>query len=301
MGVTKFFGKFKALDNVSFEVRNGEVVGYVGLNGAGKTTTIRIATGVLPPSSGDVFIDGYSIVRNKREASRLIGWVPELPIFEGDFKALDYFAYLAGYYGYSSSEARRLGRDLLEKFGLGEALNLKLSAYSQGMRKRFALAVSMINDPPNFLFDEVLNGLDPRGIAFFRELTLDFKKQGRAVFFSSHILSEVEGLADRVVFIHKGRIIGVYSMEEVKYMAKPALVLKLSGVRNEAVEFMKKYGEVVALEGGRYLVRGFIGDPGDVVAGLVKLGVKVDEVRREEKGLEDFFFELLRKAEGEHV
>ena len=161
--VSKSFGRVKALDGVSFAVGNGEVVGYVGLNGAGKTTTIRIVVGVLPPDSGDVLIDGYSVTRDKRRISKLIGWVPELPVFESELRALDYFTYLAGYYGIPAGEARRLGRELLERFGLGDALHRKLSGYSQGMRKRFALAVSMINDPPNFIFDEVLNGLDPQG------------------------------------------------------------------------------------------------------------------------------------------
>ena len=214
--VSKSFGSVKALDDVSFDVRNGEVVGYVGLNGAGKTTTIRIAVGVLPPDDGDVEIDGFSIVRDKRRASERIGWIPEIPLFERDFKALDYFIYIAGFHGIRGDEARRLGRELLEKVGLGDAMNKKLGHYSQGMRKRFALALSLINDPPNFLFDEVLNGLDPQGIAFFRELALEFKKNGKAVLFSSHILTEVENIADRVVFIHKGRIIADKTIEEIK-------------------------------------------------------------------------------------
>lgn len=297
--VTKYFGKQRVLDSVSFEVRNGEVVGYVGLNGAGKTTTIRIAVGVLPPTSGDVIIDGYSVTRNKREASRLVGWVPELPIFETEFKALDYFVYIAGYYGYTSHEARRIGRELMEKFGLGDALNKKLSSYSQGMKKRFALAVSMINDPPNLFFDEVLNGLDPKGIAFFRELTVEFKKQGKALLFSSHILGEVEGIADRVVFIHKGRIVGLYSMDEIRYMARPALVLTLNNVSKEVLTLLSQHGEVVELGGGRILLRNFSGDPSDIVNDLVKLGVRVSEVRREEKSLEEFFFDLIRKVESE--
>ena len=217
--VSKSFGKTRVLDKVSFSVRNSEIVGYVGLNGAGKTTTIRICAGVLPPDEGDVLIDGYSITRDKRRASQSIGWIPEIPLFERDFKALDYFVYIAGFHGIQASEARRLGRELLERVGLGDAMNKKLGQYSQGMRKRFALALSMISDPPNYLFDEVLNGLDPQGIVFFRELVLDFKRRGKAVLFSSHILSEVENIADRVVFIHKGRIIADMSMQEIKSRA----------------------------------------------------------------------------------
>ncbi|MEZ0289896.1 MAG: ABC transporter ATP-binding protein [Sulfolobales archaeon] len=217
--VSKSFGSVVALDNVSFEIRNSEIVGFVGLNGAGKTTTMRIAVGVLPPDSGDVLIDGHSITREKRVASQLIGWIPETPLFERDFKAIDYFVYIAGFHGYSASDARRLGRELLSRVGLEEAVNRKLSTFSQGMRKRFALALSLISDPPNFLFDEVLNGLDPQGIMFFRELAREFKKEGRAVLFSSHILSEVESIADRVVFIHRGRIIADMSIDEIRRKA----------------------------------------------------------------------------------
>lgn len=296
-GVSRFFGKFKALDNVSFTVRNGEVVGYVGLNGAGKTTTIRIAVGALPPSSGNVLIDGISIIKNKKKASWLVGWVPELPIFETEFKALDYFVYLAGYYRLSRSDALKLGKELLEKFELGDSLNMKLSAYSQGMKKRFALAVSMINDPPNFIFDEVLNGLDPKGIAFFRELTLEFRRKGKAVLFSSHILSEVEGIADRVVFIHRGKIVGEYTMEEIRYRAGSAVELVLSSIDKSVLELLKKYGELHIVGEQKVLLRNLSGDVGDITTELVKLGVKVYEVKREERSLEDFFFNLVKEVE----
>ncbi|MEM0469318.1 MAG: ABC transporter ATP-binding protein [Desulfurococcaceae archaeon] len=297
-GVSRFFGRFKAIDDVSFSVRNSEVVGYVGLNGAGKTTTIRIVVGVLPPSSGDVLIDGLSITREKKKASWRIGWVPELPIFETEFRALDYFVYLAGYYGLSRPEALKLGRELLEKFGLGESLNMKLSAYSQGMKKRFALAVSMINDPPNFVFDEVLNGLDPKGIAFFRELTLEFRRRGKAVLFSSHILSEVEGIADRVVFVHRGRIVGEYTMDEIKYRAGSALELVLSSTDESVLKLLKKYGELNVIGGQKVLLRNISSDIGDITTELVKHGVKVYEVKREERSLEDFFFNLIKEVEG---
>ncbi|MEZ0394738.1 MAG: ABC transporter ATP-binding protein [Desulfurococcaceae archaeon] len=296
-GIAKSFGRRKVLDNISFEIRNGEVVGYVGLNGAGKTTTIRIAVGVLPPDAGDVLIDGHSVVREKREASRLVGWVPEAPIFDMDARALDYFVYLAGYYGIPANEARRMGMELLEELGLGDSLNLKLGTYSQGMRKRFALAVSMINDPPNFIFDEVLNGLDPAGIAFFRDLALKFKRQGKAVLFSSHILSEVEALADRVVFIHRGRIVGMYSMEEIVRSAGSALMIRVSPLDDRARDLLSKYGEV-SEEAGYLKLRAEPARGSEAVAELARSGYTIVEVKRESESLERFFFDLIRK-EGE--
>lgn len=295
-GVSKSFGKTRVLDNVSFSVNNGEVVGYVGLNGAGKTTTIRIAVGVLPPDSGDVLIDGLSMIREKKKASRRVGWVPELPIFETEFSALDYLVYLAGYHGLSASEARKMGKELLEELGLGNAMYMKLSAYSQGMKKRFALAVSMINDPPNFILDEVLNGLDPQGIAFFRELTIRFKKENKAVLFSSHILSEVEGIADRVVFIHKGKVIGVYSMNEIRYRAKPVFQITLDEITPHILNVLSKYGEIHVMD-NKIILRNIDGDINDLVSEILKLGARIQEIKREEKSLEEFFFNLIRITE----
>jgi ABC-2 type transport system ATP-binding protein len=297
VGVYKSFGRKRVLEDVSFKVSNGEVVGYVGLNGAGKTTTIRIAVGVLPPDSGEVLIDGYPVLREKKKASERVGWVPEQPIFETEFKALDYFTYIAGYYGLSGSEARRLGRELLAEFGLGNALNMKLSSFSQGMKKRFALAVSMISDPPNFIFDEVLNGLDPQGIAFFRGLTKEFKKRSKAVLFSSHILSEVEDIADRVVFIHKGRIIGVYPMEEIKSKAGAGVKLALNRVDESVLRILSRFGEPVVLDGSKILVRKPSSNVDEIIAELVKNGVGVLEAGREERSLEDFFFTLIKEAD----
>ena len=290
--VSKSFGRIKALENVSFKVNNGELVGYVGLNGAGKTTTIRIIIGVLLPDSGDVYIDGYSVLKEKRKASMRIGWVPEIPIFEPDVKALDYFVYLAGYYKISPSEARRLGKELFERVGLSGTENRKLKEYSQGMKKRFALAVSLINDPPNFVFDEVLNGLDPEGIKFFRELAKNFKKQGKAVLFSSHILSEVEALADRVVFIHKGRIINILTMQEIKSMAEKKLIVKLDKPLEKIPEEINSYG-VPVVEDNTLVIRKFKGDQSTVVELLLRQGYKIMEVKLEEISLEEVFFKLI--------
>jgi ABC-type multidrug transport system, ATPase component len=177
--------------------------------------------------------------------------------------------------------------------GLGNALNMKLSAYSQGMKKRFALAVSLINDPPNFIFDEVLNGLDPQGIVFFRDLAVKFKKQGKAVLFSSHILSEVEGIADKVVFIHRGRIIGVYEMSEIINMAKPSLIIRVDKVK-ESLNILEKYGHVETR--GDYLVISGSSIPSsEIVRVLVDNGFNVLEIRSEERSLEDFFFKLIKE------
>ncbi|MBW9142084.1 MAG: ABC transporter ATP-binding protein [Candidatus Aramenus sp.] len=290
--LSKTFGKLKALDDVTFEVPDGQITAYVGLNGAGKTTTMRIIAGVIYPDSGDVKVEGHSVIREKVEASKNLAWVPELPIFEMEMKAIDYFVYIAGYMGYSTSEAKRLGKELLAEVGLEGAENKKLKDYSQGMKKRFALALSMISNPKNYLFDEVLNGLDPQGIMFFRDLALKLKKEGKAVLFSSHILSEVEILADKVVFIHKGRIIKVMSMDDIRKSVTNSLLIRVENPDKELVDVLSSYGNVEQ-NGNLILVRNFKGDVAEVNSKLSQK-YKVTELRTEYASLEQVFFQIIQ-------
>ncbi|MGC9071215.1 MAG: ABC transporter ATP-binding protein [Acidilobus sp.] len=289
-GLVKRFGATTAVQDVTFTVNNGEIVCLVGLNGAGKTTTIRMIAGVLRPDSGKVTVDGYDVVRQKVEASRRVGWVPELPAFEEHFKARDYFIYLAGYYGIPEKEARKMADRLLDEVGLSDAKDRALKDFSHGMRKRFALSVSMISDPQNYLFDEVLNGLDPQGIVFFREFALRLKKEGRAVLFSSHILSEVQNLADRVVFLHRGNVIVVKSMDEIIDDAREGVRVTVLNPDGRVASVLGRLGEVKRAGERTFLVRG--AQPQDVSSTLVREGYQVAEVVQL-GGLEEYFFRLI--------
>jgi len=265
-----------AISSVSFDVRNGEIVGFVGLNGAGKTTTIRIAVGVSLPTSGTVLIDGHDITQEKPQASRSIGWVPEIPNFEPNAKAWKLMRYLAGFYGIDGKEATKESR----------------------MKKRFSLAVSMLSNPQNFLFDEVLNGLDPEGIQFFRQLMMGQKKVNKAILLSSHILTEVENLADRVVFIHKGKVVKTATRDELaSYAAKgTTLRIQLQNVTDDAVSYLKTLG-TVQIEGNAIVLSDFEGDSSQVNAELVKRGLQVREIKHERTGLEEYFFEIIRRTD----
>jgi len=291
MGVEKRLGKFR-LSEVSFNVGKGEIVGFVGLNGAGKTTTIRIAAGVLEPDAGEVMVEGHSMRREKREASKYLGWVPELPTFEQDAKALDYFVYLAGFYGLKAGEAKVKGEELFRELDLQGQERKRLRDFSQGMKKRFALAVSMISDPPNFLFDEVLNGLDPQGIAYFREICHKFRKEGKAVLFSSHILAEVENLADRVILIHGGRIVKELKAEEVRSTSTAALRIGLDRVDQGALQLASSFGEP-RVEGGYLILENLRAKPEEVSQAFVEAGYRITEMNRVSGNLEDVFFRLI--------
>jgi len=292
-GITKIYGrKVIAVNNVSFQVNNGEIVGFVGLNGAGKTTTIKISCGVLTPNSGTVYVDGYDILREKVEASRRVGWLPELPIFDPTARALNLLKYIAGFHNITGTAAEKRALELLKEVGLAGLENRKLGTFSQGMRKRFALAASMIADPSNYLFDEVLNGLDPSGINFFRNIAHEFKKKGKAILFSSHILSEVENLADRIVIIHKGAIIKNINASELANIGTKTLKLVIKNVDEKLVDVLKSYGEV-RIENNTIILSNFRGEPAEVNLELSKMGYLIESFNYQKTGLEEYFLSLV--------
>ena len=298
-GLSKSYGRRqpRAIQGVDFQVNDGEIVGFVGLNGAGKTTTIRVAAGVSLPTEGSVTVDGHNIVEAKAEASALIGWVPELPNFELNEKALSLMKYFSGFYGVPPSDAQAKSLELLAAVGLAGAEKKKLREYSQGMKKRFSLAASMLSDPKNFLFDELLNGLDPAGIHYFRNLVLDLRKQGKAVLLSSHILSEVENLADRVVFIHKGKVVKTVGIHDLGAAGTDRLRVTIQNLDDGAVSFLKTLGDVSA-EGNQVRLASPKLEASEVNAQLVKKGYLVSELAKEKTGLEDYFFDLVKAADG---
>ena len=296
--LTKVYRTGGGIRDVTFEVKNGEIVGFVGVNGAGKTTTIETAVGVKIPQKGEVRIDGKSILKDKSEASKLTGWVPEIPSFDPDMRAEDYFLYVCGLRGISGHEANELVKKLFEEVGLSGHERKRIRQYSQGMRKRLALAISMISNPSNFLFDEVLNGLDPEGIRFFREFATRMRKENAAVLFSSHILSEVQNLADKVVFIHKGRVVKVATMAEIESMSKT----KTFRVRfatpesaQKSLELLKGFGKDVKVERGVVVIEEFNGDI-EGIARTVKSFPDFLEMGWATKTLEDVFFETVGEA-----
>lgn len=283
-----------AIDSVSFDVKDGEIVGFVGLNGAGKTTTIRIGSGVSLPSSGTVLVEGHDIVREKPEASKHIGWVPEFPNFELNARARDLMLYFAGYHGIQKGEALKRTQDLFQQVNLTGFEKKKLGTYSQGMKKRFSLAAALLPDPKNFLFDEILNGLDPQGIRFMRWLMTDLKQRGKAILLSSHILTEVENISDRVVFIHKGKIVKIATRNELSLIdsASGTLRIVIPNLNNDALHYLGTLGQVKT-EGNTVWLSDFGVDPTQISTELVKRGLLIREFILEKSSLEEYFFKLV--------
>lgn len=295
-GLTKKFpkSKFPAVDDASLEINDGEIMGFAGLNGAGKTTTMRVIAGVLLPSSGKVLANGHDIVKDKIAASRTIAWVPESPNFEPDSKPAPLLRYYAGFFGVSGNEARERVDKALETVGLAQYTKKKLKNYSQGMKKRFSLAVSLVAERQNYLFDETLNGLDPEGLQFLRKLILGLKKEGKAVFLSSHILSELENLADRVAIIHRGKIVSVTTPDQLANTKSETVKVVVANPDDKLRSLLAEYGSL-EIRGGSITIRNFTGKTSAVNRMLLDKGYDVRNFSSE-ASLEDYFFSQVGEA-----
>ena len=298
--LTKRYGRnlSPALKDISFQIDDGEIVGFAGLNGAGKTTTLRIISGIIVPTSGSVKIDGNDIVREKIAASSNLAIVPELPNFDITQKAIPLLRYYAGFYGMQREEADQRIEMLLKNFGIWEYRNRKLRTYSQGMKKRFAIVSALPSDPKNILFDETLNGLDAEGVRNIRNLMLEQKKQGKAVFLSSHILSELQNIADRVIIIKKGSIVKILDRSDIPNLGASSIRIMVSNPDSKFNEILEQYG-TVQQSGSEIQITDLkvSSDKAKLLNGeLAKAGYIVTKYDLSGEGLEEYFLSLVRDS-----
>jgi ABC-2 type transport system ATP-binding protein len=197
----------RSLDNLTLEVEDGEIFGFLGPNGAGKTTTLKLLTGLIFPTSGTARVRGRSI--DDISMHRDIGYLPEQPYFYDYLTARELLDYYARFSTYSSHDRRERVSQLLERVGLASAADVQLRKYSKGMLQRAGIAQAILHEPQIVFLDEPMSGLDPVGRHEVRDLILELKKQGRTVFFSTHILSDAEMLCDRVAVLAAGKLQGV--------------------------------------------------------------------------------------------
>lgn len=202
-GLTRRFGDKTAVDDVSFEVADGQMTGFIGGNGAGKTTTMRMIMGVLEPSAGEALWNSEPMTREHR---RRIGYMPEERGLYPKQPLIDQLVYLAQLRGVASAAARARGLELLDRFGLGDRAKDKLEALSLGNQQRVQIAASVIAEPDALILDEPFSGLDPRAVDAMADLLREFTSRGVPVLFSSHQLDLVERLCDSLVFLAGGRV-----------------------------------------------------------------------------------------------
>lgn len=224
--LTKKYGGQRAVDNISFEVKTGEIVGFLGPNGAGKTTTMRMITNFITPSEGGITIGGKSLDRHADEIKKHIGYLPENNPLYQDMPVIDYLQYVAGLQGIPKEQVLPRVVEMIRVTGLNQEKHKKIGELSKGFRQRVGLAQALIHDPEILILDEPTSGLDPNQIVEIRKLIRELGKH-KTVILSTHILPEVEATCDRILIINQGRIVADGTSELLRKQASGEEVLRV--------------------------------------------------------------------------
>ena len=215
--VTKVYNRtIKAVNNVSFEVRGGEIVGFTGPNGSGKTTTIKMLTGILPPDKGEIKINGFDIKKNMIQAKSSIGYIADSPDMFLRLKGIEFLNFIADVYKVSNNDRKKRVNELAERFELTDALSSPMMSYSHGMRQKLMVIAALVHNPPVWILDEPMTGLDPKSSYELKEMMREHAKKGNAVFFSTHVLEVAEKLCDKVIIIKKGNLLYDGTLENLE-------------------------------------------------------------------------------------
>jgi len=233
--LTKYYGKTCAVDEISFEIRKGEVLGLLGPNGAGKTTTMRMLTCFLQPSSGDIKVKDFSIEENALEIKKLIGYLPESAPLYPDMIVYDYLRFIADVRGLDKGSIASQIKALAGTCGINEVMHKSINELSKGYKQRVGLAHAMMNDPEILVLDEPTSGLDPNQIVEIRDIIKKIGKE-KTIILSTHILSEAEATCDRIVIINKGRIVAAGATDELKREAGSDYIMQVSVKHNNFEE-----------------------------------------------------------------
>lgn len=286
-------GRYRALDDVSLELAQGEVFGLLGPNGAGKTTTLKLVTGLLRPTSGRVQV--FDRAPGDRVARAGLGFLPEQPVFYDHLTAEELLTYFAGLCGIAGAERRRRTAAVLDEVGIGAARGQPMRQYSKGMLQRVGLAQALINEPALLILDEPMSGLDPIGRREVRELILRLRDAGRTVLFSSHILSDAETLCSRVAILARGRLVASGSLGDLTAGRARGWEVIAADLSPAAVTSLQAHTtRVTPIAHGRYSFELREGEkPEPFVAEVVSAGGSLVSVTSTRATLEDVFVERV--------
>jgi ABC-2 type transport system ATP-binding protein len=252
--LTKYYGTEKAVNDISFDVKTGEILGFLGPNGAGKTTTMKIITCYMPPNAGAVEVEGLDIAEHSLEVRKKIGYLPELNPLYMDMNVVEYLDYSARLHGLKSDILRSRLKEMIDVCGIGEVRHKDIGELSKGFRQRVGLAQAMIHDPEVLILDEPTSGLDPNQIVEIRNL---IRKLGRAktVVLSTHILSEVQATCDRVIIINDGAIVadGTLARLQQDFRGSEKILLEIKAdVGNAMTDIYPKFKNIPNVESVEY-------------------------------------------------
>jgi ABC-2 type transport system ATP-binding protein len=305
--IVKTFGKFTAVNGLSVEVPVGSIYGFVGPNGAGKTTTMRMLTTLTRPTAGQAWVAGHSVSEERRAVRRAIGYMPdEFGVYD-DLRVWEYLDFFAACYDIPDNERKQLIDDLLELVDLTHRRDDMVDKLSRGMKQRLSLARTLAHDPSVLILDEPASGLDPRARVEIRELLVELSRMGKTIFFSSHILADVEDICTHIGIIEKGEMVMQGSMDDLRTQLTTHREIIVTIRDHETAERVKALvaalsdviaAEVIDMKGGRSRVQiEFTGDDDGVANINQKLhaeGIAVLGFNEETKDLESMFMRLTK-------
>lgn len=304
--LSRKFGEKTAVDDLSMEVRQGEIFGFLGHNGAGKTTTIRLLNGVLAPTSGDLTVLGLSPQTDGPELRKRTGVLTESPSLDERLTAVDNLSIYADLYGVPEDEVQARVEELLEFFELSDRSQDKVGGYSKGMKQRLALARALIHAPEILYLDEPTSGLDPVSTRSVHNLIRNLsRKEGRTVFLTTHNLAEAQSLCDRVAVLEHGRILALGTPVELGQQVVKTRRVEIEvdeGSLSAAIQIIKRTENISDLQ----TENGVISATGvdqqaipEMISNMVGVGVRIYRVDPQEASLEDVYFALHSQEEGE--
>ena len=297
-GLTKDYGARRAIDNLTFDAEQGEIVGFLGPNGAGKTTTMRILTGYMPPTDGTAMVAGYDVVEESLEVRKRVGYLPETVPLYNDMTALEYLKYMASLRRIPDTEERAY--ETLQAVNLEERADSFIGTFSKGMRQRVGLAQALIHRPEVLILDEPTIGLDPAQVVEMRNVIREIGKD-RTVLLSTHILTEAQQICDRVLIINKGQIVTEDTPENLqsRLVGAQRVVLRVRGDSDGLSNKIAKVKGVRAVESKSDGSVEFEFAAGEdtrpqVAKAVVQAGYELLEMRPMGLSLEEIFLELTR-------
>lgn len=305
--LTKYYGKNRAVNNISFNINDNEILGFLGPNGAGKSTTMNMIAGYLPMTSGSVSIYGSDISKEPTKAKRNIGYLPEIPPVYPDMKVGEYLSFCAGLKRVPRTQRKSEIDRVMNLLKITDMKSRLIKNLSKGYKQRVGFAQALLGNPKFLILDEPTVGLDPNQVAEVRQIIRDLKKE-HSVIFSSHILSEVSAVCDRVIIINKGDIKAIDTINNLESSFKDSLFLnaKVSGKKEfiisviRSVEGVKSISDIKSIDENSYEMRIALCGDADIIrnavmAGLIANQLQILEIYTEKPNLEDVFIKLINQ------
>lgn len=294
--LTKVYGTQKAVDNISFELKKGEIVGFLGPNGAGKSTTMKMITGYLPPTGGTAKVCGFDVQQQSMDVRKKVGYLPEANPLYYDMYVREYLEFSAGIH--KLTEVKKKIEEMIAMTGLGKEAHKKIGMLSKGYKQRVGLAQAMLHDPEVLILDEPTSGLDPNQIVEIRDLIKNIGQQ-KTVLLSTHIMQEVQAMCSRVIIISSGRIVADDAIERLQQGGKKQNVLRVAFESNVDDKFFKQLKHITRYEAqGQNSWKLYTANPEElrkeVMQAALKNDVSISALQTETQSLEDIFRNLTQ-------